>query len=403
MFLGFFQKLRNNNIPVSLKEYFCFLSALNLDFIKFDLDKFYYLARTSLIKDEKLFNKFDIIFGEYFSSIDQIEMHDILKFLNVPEDWLNKTIEREFTKQQIKELKPLENLKRLIEEFKKRINEQKKHHYGGNKWIGTSGTSPFGAYGLNPLGIRIGQDKRRQKKAVKVWDKRKFSDFDDDKMLDNRSFQVVLKRLRQWARVGNKEELDIQQTIIDTAKNGFLEIKTQKEQENSIKILLFLDVGGSMDEYIIIVEKLFSAAKSVFKNLDYFYFHNCLYEGVWKNNQRRWNEKFSTYDIFRTYGSEYKCIFVGDATMSPYEITTPGGANEHYNQESGKVWLERAISQWPSNIWINPSPKEYWKTSESTSLIRQIFEDRMVPLSIKGIDQGTRILSSQKAQLINKN
>lgn len=396
MFLDFFQKLRNNNIHISLKEYFCFLSALNLDLIIFDLNKFYYLARTILIKDEKLFDKFDIIFGEYFNSIEQIKMEDILKFSNLPENWLKKLMEKEFTEQEIKDLKSLNNLKTLIKEFKKRIKEQKHPHHGGNNWIGTSGTSPFGSYGVNPMGIRIGQDRRGQRKAVKVWDQRKFSDFDDNKTLDNRSFQVVLKRLRQWAHVGNNEELDIQQTISDTAKNGFLEIKTQKEKENSIKILLFFDVGGSMDEYVSLVEKLFSAAKNVFKNLDYFYFHNCLYEGVWKNNQRRWNERFPTYDIFRTYSNEYKCIFVGDATMSPYEIITPGGANEHYNQESGKVWLERAISQWPSNIWINPSPKEYWNTSESTSIIREIFQDRMVPLSIKGIDQGTKILSSQK-------
>ena len=398
MFLDFFQKLRNNNIQVSLKEYFCFLSALNLDFIKFDLDRFYFLARTILIKDEKLFDKFDVIFGEYFNSIEQIKMEDIFNFINIPESWLNKLIEKEFKEQEINDLKSLDSVKTLIELFKKRIKEQKNPHSGGNKWIGALGTSPFGSYGVSPMGIRIGQDTRRHGKALKVWDQRRFFDFDDNKTLDNRSFQVVLKRLRQWARVGNNEELDIQQTITDTAKNGFLEIKTQKEKENSIKILLFLDVGGSMDEYVSIVEKLFSAAKNVFKNLDYFYFHNCLYEGVWKNNRRRWNEKFLTYDILRTYGKEYKCIFVGDATMNPHEIISPGGANEHYNQESGKVWLERAISQWPCNIWINPSPIEYWKTSESTFLIKEIFKDRMVPLSVKGIDQGTRILSSQKIQ-----
>ena len=272
--------------------------------------------------------------------------------------------------------------------------EQKKRHQGGNKWIGTSGTSPFGSYGYNPEGIRIGQHRSIHRKAVKVWDKRNFKDFDDTQTLDNRGFQVALKRLRQWARTGSQEEFDIEETIRDTAKNGYLDIKTRKEKENSIKILLFLDVGGSMDDHIQNVEKLFNAAKNVFKNLNYFYFHNCIYEAVWKNNSRRWEERFSTEQIIRTYGKEYKCIFVGDAAMSPYEILMPGGGNEHFNDETGKVWLERVISKWPSSLWINPNPEEYWESYHSTEIIKEIFNQRMVPLTIKGIKEGTRILKS---------
>ena len=394
MFVDFFVKLRKNNIPVSLSEYLSFLTALHLDFVQYDIDKFYYLTRTSLIKDEKLFDKFDLIFGEYFKSIESIEIEDFFKNMNVSENWLKKLIEREFTEKEIKELKSEDCLKTLIEKLKDRLKDQRKRHQGGNKWIGTSGTSPFGAFGFNPMGIRIGQDSRSQGSAVKVWDKRIFFDFDDNRSLDNRGFQVALKRLRQWARTSNNEEIDIDKTITDTAKNGFLEIKTRKEQENSVKILLFLDVGGSMDEHVILIEKLFSAAKNVFKNLNYFYFHNCLYEGVWKSNFRRWNERLSTLDILKTYGSEYKCIFVGDAAMSPYEIVIPGGGNEHFNEESGKVWLKRAISKWPSNIWINPKPKKNWDLSQSTEIIREIFDQRMVPLTAKGIEQGTKILST---------
>ena len=280
-----------------------------------------------------------------------------------------------------------------METLKKRLEEQKKRHQGGNKWIGTSGTSPFGAYGYNPEGVRIGQESSRYRKAIKVWDKRVFKDFDDRRELDSRGFQVSLKRLRQWARTGINDEFDIEETIKDTAKNGYLDIKTKKERENSIKIILFLDVGGSMDDHVRKIESLFSAAKNVFKNLNYFYFHNCLYEGVWKNNSRRWEERFLTTEIFRTYSKEYKCIFVGDAAMSPYEIMIPGGGNEHYNEEPGNVWLERAINQWPSNLWINPIPEDQWDLSQSTSLIKEIFQNRMVPLTVEGIEKGTKILS----------
>ena len=393
MFLDFFLKLKDSKIPVSLNEFLTFLSALKFDFVQFDVNRFYYLARTTLIKDERLLDRFDIVFASYFKSIENIEFDDVIKFLNVPQDWLNKLFDKHFSEDEIDKIKSLGSFEKLMETLKKRLEEQKKRHQGGNKWIGTSGTSPFGAYGYNPEGVRIGQESSRYRKAIKVWDKRVFKDFDDRRELDSRGFQVSLKRLRQWARTGINDEFDIEETIKDTAKNGYLDIKTKKERENSIKIILFLDVGGSMDDHVRKIESLFSAAKNVFKNLNYFYFHNCLYEGVWKNNSRRWEERFLTTEIFRTYSKEYKCIFVGDAAMSPYEIMIPGGGNEHYNEEPGNVWLERAINQWPSNLWINPIPEDQWDLSQSTSLIKEIFQNRMVPLTVEGIEKGTKILS----------
>ena len=393
MFLDFFIKLKEFKIPVSLSEYFMFLNALKFDFIQYDIDKFYYLARTSLVKDEKLFDKFDYVFGNFFKSIDKIQFDDIFKNLNIPQSWLVKQLEKHFTQEEIKKIKSTGDFNKLLEMFKKRLREQKRRHQGGNKWIGTSGTSPFGAYGYNIEGIRIGQKETNLKTAIKVWDKRIFRDFDHGNALNNRGFKIALKRLRQWARTGINEELDIEETIKYTATKGYLNIETRKERENSIKVLLFLDVGGSMDEYVQQIENLFSAAKSVFKNLKYFYFHNCLYEGVWQNNVRRWNERFSTQEILRTYGKDYKCIFVGDASMSPYEILTPGGGNEHFNEESGKIWLEKAIKHWQSNLWINPIPSQEWESSHSINIIKTIFQNRMVPLTVKGIQEGTKILS----------
>ena len=294
MFINFFLKLQDSKIPVSMNEFFTFLKALKFDLVEYDLDKFYYLARTCLVKDEKLIDKFDIIFGQYFNSLEKIEIDDVLKFLDIPNEWLDKLFEKKFSEEEMKKIKSLGNFEKIIETLKKRLLEQKKRHQGGSKWIGTSGTSPFGAYGFNPEGIRIGQNESRYRKAVKVWDKRIFKDFDETNEIDNRGFQVALKRLRKWARTGVEYEFDIDQTIKETAKKGYLDIKTRKERENSIKILLFFDVGGSMDDHIEITERLFSAAKNVFKNLKYFYFHNCLYEGVWKNNERRWTERFAT-------------------------------------------------------------------------------------------------------------
>ena len=393
MFLDFFLKLKNAKIPVSINEFLNLLNACNNQVISYDVNAFYYLARTCLIKDEKLFDRFDLVFGEYFKSIERIELEDVMSSMDIPDDWIKQMFNRYFTEDEINRIKSQGGIEKLLKTLKQRLKDQKKRHQGGNKWIGTSGTSPYGAYGYNPRGIRIGQDKRRHGKAIKVWDKRIFKDFDNTKEFNNRSFKVALKKLRQWARTGINQELDIEETISDTAKNGILNIKTKKERENSIKVLLFLDVGGSMDSHIEQVEQLFSAASNVFKNLHYFYFHNCLYEGIWKNNNRRWNERLSTYDVIRTYGKEFKCIFVGDATMSPYEIVIPGGGNEHFNDEPGRVWLERAITQWPSYIWINPVIEKYWEYSESTMIIKDIFKNRMVPLTLDGIDKATRILA----------
>ena len=395
MFLDFFFKLKNAKIPVTLNEFFIFLETTKLDFIEFDINKFYYLARASLVKDERLIDRFDIIFSQYFKGIENLKLDDILDNLNVPKEWLQKMLDRHFTKKEMEEIKSLGGFEELMKTLEQRLREQEKRHQGGNKWVGTSGKSPFGAYGYNPEGVRIGQVGRGQGKAVKVWDKRLFRDFDHTKELDTRGMQIALKRLRQWARTGVDEELDLEETVNYSAKNGFLDVKTRKEKENSIKIILFLDVGGSMDDYVMQVENLFSAAKNVFKNLNFFYFHNCLYEGVWKNNSRRWKEQFSTAEIFRTYSKDYKCIFVGDAAMSPYEILVEGGANEHYNKESGQVWLERAVTHWPSSVWINPTNLEHWNYSQSTNIIRNIFSNRMVPLTVEGIEEATKILSKK--------
>jgi uncharacterized protein with von Willebrand factor type A (vWA) domain len=395
MFLDFFFKLKNAKIPVTLNEFFVFLESTKLDFVEFDINKFYYLARATLVKDERLIDRFDVIFGQYFKGIESLKLDDILDKVNVPKEWLQKMLNRHFTKKEMDEIKSLGGFEELMKTLEQRLREQEKRHQGGSKWVGTSGKSPFGAYGYNPEGVRIGQIGRGQGKAVKVWDKRVFKNFDDTRELDTRGMQIALKRLRQWARTGIDEELDIDETISHSARNGYLDVKTRKERENSIKIILFLDVGGSMDDYVIQVENLFSAAKNVFKNLNFFYFHNCLYEGVWKNNSRRWKEQFSTAELFRTYGKDYKCIFVGDASMSPYEILIEGGANEHYNKESGQVWLERAITHWQSNVWINPTMVEHWNYSQSINIIRNIFSERMVPLTIQGMDEATKILSKK--------
>ena len=393
MFIQFFENLCKSGVPVSLREYLTFLEALSKNLATYEIENFYILGRTIMVKDERHLDRFDRAFSYTFNGLEEISLQDIVNIKELPQEWLMKLAEKHLSKQEMEEINSLGGFEKLMETVKKRLEEQKSRHQGGNKWIGTAGKSPFGAYGYNPEGIRIGQHARGQGKAVKVWDKRVFRDFDDTRELDTRGMQVALKRLRQWARTGIDEELDIDDTISHTAKNGYLDIKTRKERENAIKILLFLDVGGSMDDYIKQVENLFSAAKNVFKNLNFFYFHNCLYEGVWKSNVRRWKEQFSTTEIFRTYGKEYKCIFVGDASMSPYEILVEGGGNEHFNQETGQVWLERAIAQWPSNVWINPTKQEHWNYSQSTHIIKEIFSNRMVPLSIKGIEEATKILS----------
>ena len=392
MFLNFFIELRNVKIPVSLREYLSLLDCLDKNVISFKVENFYYLSRASLIKNEKHIDRFDLVFSKVFKGIEDISLEDLLNKVDIPKEWVKKLSEKLLTPEEMEEIKSLGGFDKLMETLKKRLSEQEKRHQGGNKWIGTAGTSPFGAYGYNPEGIRIGQDKSRHKKAIKVWDKREFKDLDDKSELGSRAMKIALKRLRQWARTGLQEEIDIDSTIKSTAKNGYLDIKTQKEKNNSIKVLLFLDVGGSMDPYVKKVEELFSASRSVFKNLEYFYFHNCLYEGVWKNNRRRWNEQIPTFEVLNTYGKEYKCIFVGDASMSPYEILFPGGANEHFNKIAGKDWLFKAISQWESHMWINPVPKKYWDYTQTIKMVSDIFSGKMVPLTLSGLDKGMKQL-----------
>jgi len=392
MFLNFFIELRNVKIPVSLKEYLSLLDCLDKNVISYKVENFYYLSRASLIKNEKHIDRFDLVFSKVFKGIEDISLEDLLNKVDIPKEWVKKLSEKLLTPEEMEEIKSLGGFDKLMETLKKRLLEQEKRHQGGNKWIGTAGTSPFGAYGYNPEGIRIGQDKSRHKKAIKVWDKREFKDLDDKSELGSRAMKIALKRLRQWARTGLQEEIDIDSTIKSTAKNGYLDIKTQKEKNNSIKVLLFLDVGGSMDPYVKKVEELFSASRSVFRNLEYFYFHNCLYEGVWKNNRRRWNEQIPTFEVLNTYGKEYKCIFVGDASMSPYEILFPGGANEHFNKIAGKDWLFKAISQWESHMWINPVPKKYWDYTQTIKMVSDIFSGKMVPLTLSGLDKGMKQL-----------
>ena len=392
MFLNFFIELRNVKVPVSLREYLSLLDCLDKNVISFKVEDFYYLSRASLIKNEKHIDRFDLVFSKVFKGIEDISLEDLLNKVDIPKEWVKKLSEKLLTPEEMEEIKSLGGFDKLMETLKKRLSEQEKRHQGGNKWIGTAGTSPFGAYGYNPEGVRIGQDKSRHKKAIKVWDKREFKDLDDKSELGSRAMKIALKRLRQWARTGLQEKIDIDSTIKSTAKNGYLDIKTQKEKNNSIKVLLFLDVGGSMDPYVKKVEELFSASRSVFKNLEYFYFHNCLYEGVWKNNRRRWNEQIPTFEVLNTYGKEYKCIFVGDASMSPYEILFPGGANEHFNKIAGKDWLFKAISQWESHMWINPVPKKYWDYTQTIKMVSDIFSGKMVPLTLSGLDKGMKQL-----------
>jgi uncharacterized protein with von Willebrand factor type A (vWA) domain len=291
------------------------------------------------------------------------------------------------------EIEALGGFEKLMETLKKRLEEQSERHEGGSKWIGTKGTSPFGAYGYNPEGVRIGQKESRHRRAVKVWDRREFKDFDDSVELGTRNIKVALKRLRQWARDGADEELDLDSTIRSTAEQGYLDVKTRPERRNAVKVVLFLDVGGSMDDHIKVMEELFSAARAELKHMEHYYFHNCLYEGVWKENRRRWSDQIPTHEVLNRFGKDWKCVFVGDASMSPYEIAYPGGASEHWNEEPGEVWLRRAIDQWPSNIWINPVPERHWKYTHSIQMIREIFADRMYPMTIEGLGEAMKELS----------
>ncbi len=393
MFLPFFENLRNAGIPVSLREYLTFLEGMKKGLATYDVEAFYYLARVSMVKDERNIDKFDRAFAASFEGLGEISFDQVLEAVDIPAEWLAKMAEKHLSDEEKAEIEALGGFEKLMETLRERLKDQQGRHQGGNKWIGTAGTSPFGAYGYNPEGVRIGQKESRYQRAVKVWDKREFKNLDDTVELGTRNIKVALKRLRRWAREGAAEELDLDGTIRATAEHGYLDVKTRPERHNAVKVLLFLDVGGSMDPHIKVVEELFSAARTEFKHLEYYYFHNCLYEGVWRDNRRRWDQQTPTHEVLRTYGPDYKCIFVGDASMSPYEIAYPGGANEHWNQESGQVWLGRAREQWTSNLWINPVPEKYWEYTHSIGMIREIFEDRMVPMTLAGLEQGMRELT----------
>ena len=394
MFLPFFENLRKAAVPVSLREYLSFLEGMKAGLVTFDIDGFYYLSRTVMVKDERNLDKFDRAFAATFEGLENITLEQVMEAIDLPEEWLRKMAEKHLSEDEKKEIEALGGFEKLMETLKERLAEQKGRHQGGSKWVGTAGTSPFGAYGYNPEGVRIGQDKSRHQRAVKVWDKREFKNLDDSIELGTRNIKVALKRLRKWARDGALEELDLPGTIRATAEHGYLDVKTRPERHNAVKVLLFLDVGGSMDPYVKVVEELFSAARSEFKHLEHFYFHNCLYEGVWKDNARRWREQTPTWEVIRTYGPDYKCIFVGDASMSPYEIAYPGGASEYWNQEAGQVWLSRAIEHWSHHLWINPSPERYWQHTQSTQMIREIFNGRMVPMTLEGISRGMKELGN---------
>jgi len=388
MLIPFFYTLRAAKLPVSIREYLTLLEALKAGVIGPSVDEFYYLARTTLVKDETQFDKFDRAFGAYFKGVEMVT--DFTK--DIPLEWLKKTIERELTPEQKAAIEKL-GWDELMETLKKRLEEQQGRHEGGNKWIGTGGTSPFGHGGYNPQGVRIG-GKGGNKSAVKVWEQRAYADYDDSLELGTRHIKVALRRLRRFAREGAETELDLDDTIHCTAANaGLLDIKMVPERHNKVKVLLLMDVGGTMDEHIHRVEELFSAAKAEFKHLEFYYFHNCVYDFVWKNNRRRYAEKFATWDIIRKYNRDYKLIFVGDATMSPYEILQPGGSVEYNNEEAGAEWLQRLTHAFPKYAWINPEPAGVWQYRQSIAIIQQIMNQRMFPLSLQGLEGAMRLLS----------
>ncbi len=393
MFVPFFLGLKQVKIPVTLREYLTLLEGMNQGFSMYDVEGFYYLARATLVKDERYLDRFDQVFSHHFKGLEAVSGESGTEPQEIPEEWLRKLAEKHLSEEDKKQIEAMGGWEKLMETLAKRLEEQNERHQGGSKWIGTAGTSPFGAYGYNPEGIRIGQKESRHRRAVKVWDKRQFRNLDDSVEIGTRNIKVALKRLRRWVREGSDDELDLSGTVRATAEHGYLDVKTRPERRNAVKVLLFLDNGGSMDDHVKIVEELFSAARMELKNLEHFYFHNCLYEGVWKDNARRHKDKLSTFDILNKYGSDYKVIFVGDAAMSPYEVVYPGGAVEHWNEESGETWLRRALNQWPQSIWINPVKEQGWRYTQSTQMIQSLFGGRMFPLTLAGLDAGMKELS----------
>ncbi|NWK79987.1 VWA domain-containing protein [Aquitalea sp. LB_tupeE] len=396
MLIDFFYALRDARLPVSLKEFLTLLEALRQNVAFGSLDAFYYLSRATLIKDEKHYDRFDQVFGHYFEG-KTLNLDDLQR--DIPEDWLRKQVEKFLSPEEQQQLQAM-GWDTLMETLRQRLEEQKERHQGGNKWIGTGGTSPFGAYGYNPAGIRIGQDESRHRRAVKVWDKREFRNFDDAAELGSRNIKLALRRLREFARDGADEELDLEATIAGTArKAGLLDLRMRRTLRNTVKLLVLFDVGGSMDDHIKEVETLFSAVKSEFKHLEYYYFHNCVYETVWKDNRRRQGSSLSTLDLLHTFGSDYKLILVGDATMSPYEISHPGGSVEHMNPEAGAVWMQRLLAHFRHAAWLNPVAERYWGYTPSLQLMQQLMQQRMFPLTLEGVDRAMRSLKQRGALL----
>ncbi|MEN3363500.1 MAG: uncharacterized protein V7606_774 [Burkholderiales bacterium] len=388
MLIDFFFTLKDAKVPVSIKEFLILLEAMQKNVINPSLDEFYYLSRITLVKDEANYDKFDKAFGLYFKGIDAV----FEKNPEIPLEWLVKRMERELTPEQIAQIEKF-GYDKLMDRLKDLLKEQKDRHEGGSKWIGTGGTSPFGHGGQNPEGIRIGGESRNRS-AVKVWEARAYRDYDSERELGTRNIKVALRRLRKFAREGAEEELALDDTIRATANNaGYLDIRMQPERKNNIKVLMLLDVGGTMDDHIARTEELFSASKTEFKNMEFFYFHNCVYDYLWKNNRRRHAERFPTWDILRKYTPDTKLIFVGDATMSPYEVLQPGGSVEYNNEEAGAAWLQRFTSTFPKFIWLNPEPEGLWQYRQSISVIRQIMNNRMFPVTIEGLERGMRLLS----------
>ena len=389
MLIDFFFAIKAAKVPVSIKEFLVLLEGLKKQVIGPSVDEFYFLARTTLVKDEQHFDKFDKAFGAYFNGVQAAIDFKV----NVPIDWLLDKLERELSPEEKAQVEALGGLEALMKRLKELLDEQKERHEGGNKWIGTGGTSPFGNGGYNPEGVRIG-GKGGQRKAVKVWEARAYKDYDDEVELGTRNIKVALRRLRRFAREGSELELDLPDTIGSTARNaGWLDIKMVPERRNNVKVLMLLDVGGTMDDHIKRTEELFSAAKAEFKHMDFFYFHNCVYDFLWKNNRRRHAERFPTWDVLRKYKPDTKLIFVGDATMSPYEILQAGGSVEYNNEEAGAVWLQRFTETFPKYLWLNPEPEGLWNYRQSVTLIKQLMHQRMVPITLEGLERGMRLLS----------
>ena len=389
MFLRLFTELRDARVPVSLKEYLMLMEAMDKNVAGLSTDDFYYLSRAALVKDERNLDKFDRVFGHVFKGFEKV---DESLMADIPAEWLKKLTEKFLTDEEKAEIEALGGFDKLMETLKERMAEQKERHEGGNKWIGTGGTSPFGANGYNPEGVRIGQDKGRHGKAVKVWDKREYKNLDDSVELGTRNIKVALRRLRKFAREGAADELDLPGTIKGTARQGYLDIQMQPERRNKIKVLILFDIGGSMDSHIKLCEELFSAARTEFKNMEFFYFHNCLYESVWKDNRRRAVEKIPTWEVLHKFPHDYKVVIVGDATMSPYEITYPGGSVEHWNEEPGALWLDRLLQIYESAVWLNPTAERHWDYTPSIGVMKQLMNDRMYPLTIQGLDKAMREL-----------